>query len=102
MGRRSNFVRIEKDKYDTVDPRAVPPLLGHLIGNEFIEPCAGKGFLIDQLMRNGLTCVSASDIAPDGFAIAQQDALTITEAKAQIITNPPWKRKWLHPMIEHF
>ena len=30
MGRRSNFDRIDKDKYNTIDKRAVPPLLPHL------------------------------------------------------------------------
>lgn len=53
MGRRSNFVRIPKDKYDTVDPRAVPPLLKRLVGGKFVEPCAGKGMLMDMLMRHG-------------------------------------------------
>ncbi len=102
MGKRSSFERIEKDKYDTVDPRAVPPLLFHLEGKTFVEPCAGKGFLMDQLTRHGLKCLGASDIEPDGFAIEQKDALTIETVPAQIITNPPWKRKWLHPLINHF
>ncbi len=102
MGRRSNFERIDKDKYDTVDPRAVPPLLRHLEGKEFIEPCAGKGFLIDQLRRNGLTCQYACDSHPDGLGIDTKDALTLTGIKHQIITNPPWKRKLLHALIEHF
>lgn len=102
MGRRSNFDRIPKDKYDTVDPRAVPPLLKHLVGGKFVEPCAGKGMLMDMLMRHGLTCIAASDIAPEGFGIEEKDALAITSVGAQIITNPPWTRKILHAMIEHF
>lgn len=102
MGRRSNFTRLDKDKYGTVDPRAVPPLLSHLTSDDFVEPCAGKGRLMDQLMRHGLNCVAALDIAPEGFAIEQKDALTLTSVPAQIITNPPWKRKLLHPLIEHF
>lgn len=102
MGRRSNFERIDKDKYDTVDPRAVPPLLPHLQGGIFIEPCAGKGCLIDQLLRHGLTCIYACDTDPDGLGIDEKDALTLTDIKHQIITNPPWKRKLLHALIEHF
>ena len=43
MGRRSNFLRIDKDAYDT-PPKAVLPLLPHLHpGIRFIEPCGGKG-----------------------------------------------------------
>lgn len=102
MGKRSNFERIEKDKYDTVDPRAVPPLIPHLRQYQYIEPCAGKGLLIDQLTRNGCECVYACDTDPDGIGIDQQDALTIIGIKHQIITNPPWKRKLLHPLISHF
>lgn len=102
MGRRSDFPRIDKDKYDTVDPRAVPPLLSHLSSDDFVEPCAGKGRLMDQLMRHGLNCVAALDIAPEGFAIETQDALTLKSVPAQIITNPPWKRKILHALIQHF
>lgn len=102
MGKRSNFTRIDKDKYDTVDPRAVPPLLSHLESDDFVEPCAGKGCLIDQLLRRGLTCHYACDSHPDGLGIDIKDALTITEVEHQIITNPPWKRKLLHALITHF
>ena len=102
MGRRSKFERIDKDKYNTIDPRAVPPLLPHLIGGTYIEPCAGKGCLMDQLTRHGLTCAYACDIAPEGFGIEHRDALTITQSDHMIITNPPWKREKMHKLIEHF
>lgn len=102
MGRRSNFERIDKDKYNTVDPRAVPPLLKHLVGTKYVELCAGTGALIDQLTRHGLTCTYACDIEPDGIGIEQRDALMVTTVDHQVITNPPWKRKWLHALIEHF
>lgn len=102
MGRRSDFVRIDKDKYNTTDKRAVPPLLKHLNSTTYIELCAGKGDLIDLLTRNGLTCVYACDKYPDDEMVIERDALTIKEAKYQIISNPPWKRKLLHPLIKHF
>ena len=102
MGKRSEFPRIDKDKYDTVDPRAVPPLLTHLMGGKFVEPCAGKGCLVDLLVRSGLTCAYAADSHPDGLGIDEKDALTLTGIKHQIITNPPWKRKLLHALIAHF
>ncbi len=102
MGRRSNFERIDKDKYNTVDPRAVPPLIPHLLNGMFVEPCAGKGCLVDMLTRHGLTCVYAADSHPDGFGIDEKNALTLTGIKHQIITNPPWNRKMLHALIAHF
>lgn len=34
--------------------------------------------------------------------IDKKDALTLTNLTQTIITNPPWDRKILHPMIEHF
>lgn len=50
MGKRSNFPRIDKDFYSTIDPRAIPPLLAHLgEGVRYAEPCAGAGALIDLL-----------------------------------------------------
>ena len=102
MGKRSNFERINKDKYDTIDPRAVPPLIPHVEGINYVEPCAGKGCLIDQLAQHGLKCTAAYDIEPESFGIEEKDALTITHVEHQIITNPPWDRKLLHPMITHF
>lgn len=102
MGRRSNFDRIDKDKYNTIDKRAVPPLLKHLDSQYYVELCAGKGCLIDQLSRYGMICAYACDIEPDGLGIEQRDALTVTNVRYQIITNPPWNRKVLHAMIEHF
>lgn len=102
MGRRSNFDRIDKDKYNTVDPRAVLSLLPHLDQKTFIEPCAGKGCLIDHLSRKGLICSYACDIAPEGYGIDQKDALTLVHADHMIITNPPWERKKMHCLIKHF
>ena len=71
----------------------------------FAEPCAGDGTLIEHLERKGV-CMWASDIEPQKDGIIQRDynlvghnALLESE---YIITNPPWDRNILHPMIEYF
>ena len=98
MGKRSNFDRIPRDFYPT-PAAAVAPLVPHLVGiRTFAEPCAGAGDLVRHLESYGLRCVYQGDVK------AGQDALTIDQygdADA-IITNPPWTRKLLHPLIEHF
>jgi hypothetical protein len=105
MAKRSNFPRRKADAYQTFDPAAVRTLWPHLKRariRTFAEPCCGEGHLVRSLVRMGLTCVCASDITsePDGT-----DALKITKfinhADA-VITNPPWTRALLHPMIMHF
>jgi hypothetical protein len=70
----------------------------------FIEPCAGDGRLVNHI--TGLTrslCVWLSDIEPLNEDIDTADALTVELPSADfIITNPPWSRHLLHPMIERF
>jgi len=106
MGKRSDFERVERDFYPT--PReAVLPLLPHLAPTvNFCEPCAGDGQLIDILESYGAKCVFASDISPQRNDIVKADfkdlTTTQTHYATKIITNPPWNRKILHPMIEHF
>lgn len=105
MGKRSDFKRIGKDKYMTFDSRAVKPLLPHIQHiDRYIEPCAGDGSLIDNLAKHrpGMVCDSAYDIEPGREGIGERDALALGELYKPIITNPPWDRKILHPMIEHF
>ena len=99
MGKRSNFQRIDKDAYQTIDPRAVAALKPHLDGiKTFAEPCAGKGHLIVNLEMAGLRCIYASDIET-GFDALDADDFGHIDA---IITNPPWSRPILHAMIRHF
>ncbi len=100
MGKRSSFDRIPRDFYPT--PReAVIPLLPHLrAGTRFCEPCAGDGALIDHLISVGHECASAWDIEPQRGDIDRQDATTrLTGNIDCFITNPPWDRKVLHPLI---
>jgi hypothetical protein len=102
MGKRSSFERVPRDFYPT-PYEAVVPLLPHLAEREyFIEPCAGDGALIRHLQSAGHCCVYASDIEPRGERIHEQDALTFDLDNCSLfITNPPWDRSILHPLIAH-
>lgn len=105
MGKRSDFQRVERDFYPT--PReAVLPLLKHLEPKtRFVEPCAGDGTLIDHLEKAGHWCVEAVDIEPKRAGIAIDDATTYDLGEPELmdcfITNPPWNRKILHPIIKN-
>lgn len=110
MGKRSDFPRIGKDKYNTPS-RAVWPLLPHLkSGSTYAEPCAGRGDLIRHLSEDGFQCRFASDIAPHNrFSPMLIEKLPFHKVTAhmvrdcdRIVTNPPWTREILHPLIEHF
>lgn len=97
MGKRSDFERVEKDFYRTIDPRAVQALLPHILYKvRYWEPCCGDGDLIAWLGYEGANCVQATDISMG------VDALTIGRTDYPIITNPPWSRPILHAMIDHF
>lgn len=99
--RAPQFERRERDFYPT--PReAVLPLLPHIDRRAlFIEPCAGDGTLADCLMDHGRRCMMMSDIAPRRNDIVSVDALTVDWIAAPMfITNPPWAREVLHPLIE--
>jgi len=80
MGKRSSFKRIPRDFYPT-PKAAVVPLIPHLPAEfSYWEPCAG-------------------DIPQADALDAQPSHRTAVD---YIITNPPWDRKILHPMIERF
>jgi hypothetical protein len=99
MGKRSNFERVPHDFYRT-PLQAVLPLIPwlRLWGiRTFAEPCAGEGDLVRHLESHGLRCVYQGDI------MAGQDALAVDHyggADANI-TNLPWTRKLMHPLITH-
>lgn len=108
MGKRSDFERVGKDFYRTFDPKAVAPLLPFLHhGTKFVEPCAGIGDLVKQLEGHGHKCVGAFDIQKDVETpdyIQMKDVFDLTcedvEHASVIITNPPWSREILHPLLE--
>ncbi len=105
MGKRSNFERRERDFYPT-PYKAVLPLLPHLQERTlFAEPCAGDNQLTEHLKKHGHNPYWLSDIEPKHELVLQADALVLTVPLQQsdcIITNPPWDREILHPMIDHF
>jgi hypothetical protein len=106
MGKRSDFERKPRDFYPTPFA-AVEPLIQHLPeGFAFTEPCAGDGQLCRHLEYFGGTCMWASDIEPQLEGVLQNDYTELGENEVfesgYIITNPPWDRSLLHPMIEHF
>jgi len=104
VGRRSEFERLPRDKYPT-PYAAVLPLLPHLDPEtRFVEPCAGDGRLIRYLEKHGHICEYAFDIEPDAEDVDHGDALKvrIDEPGLVCITNPPWTRSILHPLIEHW
>jgi hypothetical protein len=110
LGKRSDYVRKPRDYYPT-PLAAVTPLISHLPNTfTFAEPCAGDGRLIKHIhnLASGSECVFASDIEPreNDEDIEEFDAFDVTETHLTyadyIITNPPWDRKILHPLIEQF
>jgi hypothetical protein len=111
MGKRSTFERRPQDAYDT-PPQAVVPLVPHLPEQfVFYEPCAGKADLYKHLMAIDDTddgplvgCSAMIDIVPRHPWVLPGDALEcgVPDGTTHIITNPPWTRSILHPMIEHF
>lgn len=106
MGKRSDFARNPRDLYPTPEA-AVFPLLPHLVPNtSFIEPCAGDGRLVRHLEKYGHICLDAFDIEPLDTRVEQDDALEVVwpdPARDEVcLTNPPWRRDFLHPFIEHW
>lgn len=103
--RAPQFERRERDYYPTPEA-AVRPLLAHLEpGTRFVEPCAGDGRLIDYLTGAGHVCVDAWDIEPRRADIACDDAKIALHPEFLgadcYITNPPWDRSILHPIIRN-
>lgn len=107
MGKYSNFERIPRDFYPTPE-KGVLPLAPHLPSAfTYAEPCAGDGQLIRHLgAHTGGASICPTDIKPEAKWIDQLDALALEEIHLAgvdlIITNPPWKREILHPMITRF
>jgi methylase of polypeptide subunit release factors len=100
LGKRSDFKRRPHDSYDT-PPAAVQPLLPFLRGTKtFAEPCVGHGYLLCALKEAGLECTYAGDIRTG------QDALFLSAEEVAgadaIITNPPWTRELMHPLLDRF
>lgn len=111
MGKRSTgtFERRERDYYPTPDT-AVWPLLPHLLPHTYyIEPCFGEGKLIEHLDKHEHICYLRSDIDPKfGYwhCDATKDNIIAKLPRLSyhglcFITNPPWDREILHPIIQN-
>ena len=102
MSKRSSFEPRPKDFWPTPE-KAVLPLLPHLpAAPTFAEPCAGNGALLDLLEAAGHQCVWATDTSPARDDVRLGDALELRNIGADMfITNPPWSRHVLHPLIRH-
>ena len=100
----TDFKRRKNDAYDT-PVRGMETLINFLPKKvRFIEPCAGKGNMIDFFESKGHICTGAYDIEPRRKDIKKMDVMEMQPYQLMncdyIITNPPWTRKILHPMIE--
>jgi len=100
MGKRSSFERRDRDYYPT-PYEAVLPLVPHLEkGATFIEPCCGDGRLVSHLIDHGLRCECMADIEPiNGAWKGDATCDTWHVTCDYFITNPPWRRDVLHPII---
>lgn len=97
MGKRSNFPH--RNDYDT-PVQAIPALIPHLIAEKvrtFAEPCCGNGMLVGHLEAAGFKCVHMDDIKRGGDALHTPEH--VFEFADAIVTNPPWDRELLHPLI---
>lgn len=108
--RCSKFKRNPKDFYVTPD-KAIFPLLEHLdYKMSFIDPCYGTGAIASYLMReNTGSCVGMYELYPEEYDTAQFGTIYKEDAAVHqypssgdfFITNPPWDRNLLHPIIEN-
>ena len=106
MSKRSHFDKVPKEFYPTTDPKAVPTKLVEFIrGKTYAEPCYGNGDLEDLLM-DVATCEWRSDIRETVGSSKVMDALCLSKediARCQlIVTNPPFSRDVLLPLLDHF
>lgn len=105
--RTPGFERRAMDAYDTPEAGVLPLLPFIQDVRSYAEPCAGNGYLIRALKKHGLNCVWASDIRTDVKPPIKGglDALSLTRPMIDradaVISNPPWTRGIMMPMIKH-
>lgn len=87
-------------------PTPIGPInqLGRILpaGMMYDEPCAGDGRLIRGLAPHGLFCVQAHDLVPQGAGIRIGNALNLPISGRPIITNPPYAKSLLEPLLDHW
>lgn len=104
MSKRSTFDKVPKDFYPTTDPNALPKVFIDFVrGRKYAEPCCGSGDLVDLLV-DAATCNWESDIEYRGAGVVW-DAMCLSNNELEkcdcIITNPPYTRSVLLPLIDH-
>lgn len=90
MGKRSDFPRHPRDDYST-PWEAFKPLVRFLDRRIIVEPCAGAGKLIKHIHSVGFEVMGI-----EGDARSHRYQLPYD---IQFVTNPPWTRDVLHPII---
>jgi hypothetical protein len=96
MGKRSDFPRRPQDDYAT-PLAALEPLLPHLCRQTLIvEPCPGDGVLARHLKQERF---AVTEVSGDARTIDYD--LSGMAGRAIFVTNPPWTRAVLHPIIEN-
>lgn len=106
MSKRSDFLKKGKDFYATVDAKAIPTKLVDFIkGKTYAEPAYGNGDL-ENLLSGVATCKWRSDIRNTVDNSLVMDALDVTKEDLVdcdlIVTNPPFSKDILLPLIDHF
>jgi len=105
MGKRSDFDRLTRDFYATIDPKALPEtFLECVSGSTYAEPCYGNGDLV-RLIGDRAECLHKSDIE-GGEGCQQLDGTKLTYGDIwkcnAIVTNPPYKRTMLDPLLDQW
>ena len=87
---------MKNDNYST-PVTAVEPLVNHLNGLRlsYYEPCVGDGALVGAFANRGFYCAGRSDKELDATVVDYKLPPTVSH----FITNPPWTREILHPLI---
>ena len=106
MGKRSDYDKVPRDKYYTIDRNAVPDsFLEYISGHTYAEPCYGGGDL-EGLIGDMAGCKWRSDLDPDpDVPVLRKDATTLTRKDLSecdlIVTNPPFTWELLQPLLDH-
>ena len=101
--RAPQFERQPQDFYATPFEAAVPviPFLDGI--QRYIEPCSGDGDLVSHLgaLKPEMVCAFASDLRFGFDALTLKATDVVRYGADAIISNIPWKREIMHPLIEH-
>lgn len=101
----SNSVTRSKNDFYPTPPIATLTLLkNYVVPHKLWEPCAGRGHISKELIRNGHEVISTDLYAyPDTLVPVETgfDALTSKFDVDGVITNPPFKNNFPQKLIEH-